>query len=86
MARYRVEIKRKAAKELGELDPALGRRILILIEALSSEPRPRNCRKLFGSESCYRLRAGPYRVLYEIDDEAKTVTISAVGHRREVYR
>jgi mRNA interferase RelE/StbE len=34
----------------------------------------------------YRIRVGVYRVLYEVDDRRKRVTIYSVGHRREVYR
>lgn len=31
-------------------------------------------------------RRGPYRVLYLIDDEARTVTVTAVSHRADAYR
>ena len=34
----------------------------------------------------YRIRIGTYRVVYEIDDNRKTVTIVTVGHRGDVYR
>lgn len=85
MAQYQIEIRRTAIKELAELSPDLGRRILEAIESLAPNPRPRQCRKLKGSENCYRLRIGAYRVLYQIDDKAKVVIVSAVGHRREVY-
>ena len=33
-----------------------------------------------------RIRIGDYRVVYEIDDEAKTVDVTRIAHRREVYR
>jgi mRNA interferase RelE/StbE len=49
------------------------------------EPRPANCQKLKGRDA-WRIRVGDYRVVYEIDDQARTVTILDVGHRREVYR
>ncbi len=32
-----------------------------------------------------RLRVGNYRVIFEIEDEVKTVLIIKIGHRREVY-
>ncbi|MFN8455653.1 MAG: type II toxin-antitoxin system RelE/ParE family toxin [Anaerolineae bacterium] len=37
-------------------------------------------------EPGYSLRVGVYRILYEIDDAARVVTIYRVKHRREVYR
>ncbi len=86
MAEYQVQIKRIASKELEDLKPSLGRKILESIETLASNPRPRQCRKLSGSKDSYRLRIGVYRVVYQIDDKTKMVTVSAVGHRREVYR
>lgn len=34
----------------------------------------------------WSARRGGYRVLYEIDDESRTVTVTAVEHRADVYR
>ncbi|MBC8254677.1 MAG: type II toxin-antitoxin system RelE/ParE family toxin, partial [Ardenticatenia bacterium] len=34
----------------------------------------------------YSLRVGVYRILYDIDDDTRTVTIYRVKHRREAYR
>jgi len=34
----------------------------------------------------WRIRAGDYRVIYEIDDRRRTVDISAVRHRSDAYR
>ena len=31
-------------------------------------------------------RRGPYRVLYLVDDEARTVTVTSVSHRADAYR
>jgi mRNA interferase RelE/StbE len=31
-------------------------------------------------------RRGTFRVLYEVDAEARVVTILAIGHRRDIYR
>jgi mRNA interferase RelE/StbE len=42
--------------------------------------------KLQGSGKGYRIRVGDYRILYEIDDAAETVTVTTVAHRRESYR
>ena len=34
----------------------------------------------------FAARRGQYRVVYQIDDEAKTVTVLDVDHRRDIYR
>jgi mRNA interferase RelE/StbE len=59
--------------------------IVEAILSLSENPRPPSHRKL-ANRSEVRIRVGNYRVLYLIDDENLTVTITAIGHRREVYR
>jgi mRNA interferase RelE/StbE len=49
-------------------------------------PRPAGCTKLAGTADGYRIRVGDYRIVYLIDDAAQIVTVTRVGHRREVYR
>jgi mRNA-degrading endonuclease RelE of RelBE toxin-antitoxin system len=34
----------------------------------------------------YRMRAGDYRVIYQIRGEVLLVLVVKVGHRREIYR
>jgi len=34
----------------------------------------------------WRIRAGDYRIIYEICEQDKSVTILHVGHRRNVYK
>jgi mRNA interferase RelE/StbE len=88
VAAYRILIKTSARKELVQVGPARAdrQRIVRRIEALAKEPRPPGCEKLRGSEDRYRVRQGHYRVIYEIEDTARTVTIVKIGHRRDVYR
>lgn len=83
---YTITFARSARKELERLDKKLGLRILDKIEALSAAPRPPGCKKLQGEESLWRIRIGDYRVIYSVDDKQKIVDVSAVRHRREIYR
>lgn len=85
MESYRLEVKRSAAKEIGGLPKADCQRVVAKIQRLASSPRPNGCEKLSGAEK-YRIRQGDYRILYEIDDSTKLVTIAKVGNRREIYR
>jgi mRNA interferase RelE/StbE len=41
---------------------------------------------LVGSESDWRIRVGDYRVIYEIDDDARHVRVMFIRHRRDAYR
>jgi mRNA interferase RelE/StbE len=85
VASYSLELKKSAAKELGELPSKDCARVIGRIQALAEEPRPHGSEKLSGDEK-YRIRQGVYRVLYEIDDDEARVTILKIAHRREAYR
>lgn len=85
MASYKLAIKQSAAKELEALPNQYRPRVVSRIQALASDPRPDGCQKLSGKEQ-YRIRQGQYRVLYEVDDVNRVVTIVKIGHRRDIYR
>jgi len=85
VASYKVLIKPSAVKDLEALPKKDRQRIVLRIQSLGAEPRPHSCEKLSGADK-YRVRQGDYRVVYSIDDQAQTLLIVKVGHRREVYR
>ena len=37
-------------------------------------------------EGLWAARRGPYRVIYEIDDDAREIRVLRVDHRADVYR
>jgi mRNA interferase RelE/StbE len=82
---YAVLVRSSARRELVKLPPAAAALIDARILAPAGSPRPLGCKKLAGGEG-WRVRVGDYRVVYEVDDAAATVTIVRVAHRREVYR
>ena len=85
MPDYSLEIKPSAQKEMDALDDAMFARLDRKILALAGNPRPAGCKKLKGYKDLWRIRAGAWRVVYEIDDRAEVVTVTRVAHRREVY-
>jgi mRNA interferase RelE/StbE len=85
MGKYRVLIRKSAAAELGRIPKKDLRRVVERIRALGDEPRPQGGEKLSAQER-YRIRQGDYRVVYSIDDAARTVEIFKIGHRSEIYR
>jgi len=87
VAGYRLLIKPSAAKEVEAIGGKRDRqRVVFQIRALAAEPRRVGCEKLAGIEGRFRIRQGNYRVVYFVDDTARTVEVIKVGHRREVYR
>lgn len=86
MARYRIRISRTAERQIRKL-PLDGRaRVARAVQGLAVDPFPTGCRKLTGYDDVFRVRAGPYRVLYSVNGGTLVVIVLKVGRRRNVYR
>jgi mRNA interferase RelE/StbE len=83
---YRVYLERAAERDLKALPAEQFDRVVSKIRALGGNPRPSGCRKLAGSENDWRIRVGPYRVVYEIGDGEQAVRVMRVRPRRTAYR
>lgn len=81
---YEVLIRRRAQKALADIPLRDYERVKASIFALGDNPRPQGCLKLAGRPG-WRIRIGDYRVIYEVDDPNRTVTILDFGNRRDVY-
>lgn len=81
---YEVLILRRAQKQLSNLPKQNYSRTRDLIAALATKPRPPGCKKLTAREG-WRIRSGDYRIVYEIDDSQRRVTVLDIGHRKNIY-
>lgn len=84
--RYQIIILPLAKRQLKKLPRSVQPVIIGVIEALVKNPRPRGAKKLTGLENLYRIRAGDYRIIYQIQDEKLVVAVVKVGNRRDIYR
>lgn len=82
---YSVRVLRQAVKDIATLPREYVRPITEHIDRLQENPRPPDAKRLKGTTD-YSLRVGVYRVLYDIDDGAQSVTVYRVKHRRDAYR
>ena len=85
MAKYKITIKKSAAKELQDIGKKDLRRIVKRIQSLARNPRPHGCQKL-SSKGRFRIRHGDYRIVYSVEDKDCIVDIVKIGHRREINR
>ncbi len=85
MAKYSVFIKRSAQKELEALPKGYLLPITKIIASLAIEPRPHGSEKLTGDDK-YRIRKGPFRIVYSIQDYELTIWVVKIAHRKKVYR
>jgi mRNA interferase RelE/StbE len=85
MVKYKIEVKKSAAKELNSIPTKDLKKILKTIQELSNNPRPQGCLKLTNQEN-YRIRVGNYRILYSVKDDILTIYVVKIGHRKNIYR
>jgi mRNA interferase RelE/StbE len=84
---YRVELAPAAQRDLRRLPREFQERLAAPIQALADNPRPPGVRKIRGEERAWRIRVGPFRVVYDIHDDRSLVVVLKVARRRETtYR
>lgn len=83
---YQIEMAPAARRALGRLGFDVRQKIDHAILALELNPRPSGCVKLTGGLDLWRIRAGDYRIVYQIRDEKLLLLVVRIGHRRDVYR
>jgi len=83
--RYSLQIKQSALKELQRLAKPDRQRLIEAIDQLMENP---HVGKLLKGEfsGLRRIRAGDYRVIYEINEGQVLVLVVRVAHRKQVYR
>lgn len=84
--RYAITFKPSAGRAFDRLPADAKKRVAAVIDDLASDPRPRGVSKLAGETDLFRIRAGDYRVIYQIQDRELLVLVVRIGHRRDVYR
>ncbi len=83
---YAIQFKPAALRQLAKLPREIQKRVASKIEALGAEPFPAGCKKLHGKANLWRIRAGDYRVIYQVHANALFILVVSIGNRREVYR
>jgi mRNA interferase RelE/StbE len=86
MVSYNIDFKPSVYKDFRRLPKSVVERVMKRIEKLKDEPFPHGVDKLEGAERLYRVAVGDYRIVYEVDTQAKQIMILYVRHRRDVYR
>lgn len=81
-----VRVMGPARRQLERLPIAVAAAVLETLGAIASNPRRLGKPLRFELEGCFLARRGPYRVIYRIDEAARTVFVLAIAHRADVYR
>jgi mRNA interferase RelE/StbE len=84
--KYRVELKKSAAKVLKKIPKSDQRRICDRIDSLSENLPDTSTTKIKGVNPFHKIRVGDYRIIYEIHGDILVIMVLKIGHRKEVYR
>ena len=82
----RIKIDKRAEKQLNALPKRDFDYVVERIKQLEETFFPEGCKKLKGSGNYYRIRAGHYRIFYEIVNDKPIVIIIRIANRKKVYR
>ena len=82
---YSVTLSPLAVRQLDMLNENQMKPIIRAFEVLKVNPRPSGVKKLKGRPG-YRVRAGNYRIIYQIFDSELRINVLAFGDRKDIYR
>ena len=84
---FELRVTGPAQRQLGRLNESAATAIAeFMLTALIENPH-RVCRPLQRElAGLHSARRGVYRIIYEIDDNAHTVTVLRIDHRAHAYR
>jgi mRNA interferase RelE/StbE len=84
---YEVHVASAAHRQLSRLPARAAAAVIEFITAVLPENPQRLSKPLVGEfEGLRSARRGDYRVLVDIDEEARTVLVVRIAHRADVYR
>lgn len=81
---YRVVQTTDADAEVSRLAPEPRRNYRRAVSELRRDPRGDHAKKLDRYETLWRVPIGGWRIIFNVDPEARVVTILRVGRRRTV--
>lgn len=85
----KVEISKKALKNLKQIDKSIARMLLAWIEKhLEGADNPRIHGKGLSHDKkgIWRYRVGNYRILANIKDDILVILLIDFGHRKDIYK
>lgn len=83
---WTVEVAAPARRAIDRLPEKVATAVVETLAAIAGDPYRLGRPLKLDLEGLRAARRGPYRVIYEIDEERRVVTARAIGHRADVYR
>jgi mRNA interferase RelE/StbE len=83
---WRLVLAGTAARDIERLPEKYATAVAEMSPAIAENPRRLGKPLRFELDGRWAARRGPYRVIYALDEKARTVNVLAVAHRADVYR
>lgn len=74
-----------ARRQFDRLPISVASAVLETLDAIAASPKRLGKPLTLEHEGRYSARRGPYRIIYEPDEDGHAVVVIAIGHRRDVY-
>ena len=81
-----VILKPAAEKQFRALPGKDQKRVAQVLDQLESTSTPDGCKKLSNNDDVWRVRKGPYRVLYTSPNDDGEIEVLKIAHRRDAYK
>lgn len=80
---YSLIFDKKALNFLNKLDKEMKNRIWDKLQQCKENPFlfVKHLEKISG----YKIRVGDYRIIVDIDESSKTISVLKIGHRKNIY-
>jgi len=83
---YSIEFRPSVLKSLKRLPKQDLVKIKNKIDSLSKNLPDPTTTKLKGNNPFHRIRAGNYRIIYEINNNQLIVLVVKIGHKKDIYK
>lgn len=85
-ANRRLIVTPSAERGLSRLPEKAAAAAIETLEAIAGNPRRLGKRLRLDLEGLYVARRGPYRIIYELDQDNRSISVVAIAHRADAYR
>jgi len=83
---YTIKFRPAVEKNLRTLPQKELIRIKRKIEALAENLPDPAITKMKGNNKFHKIKAGDYRIIYEIHDDTLVILVAKIGHRKDIYK
>ncbi|WP_027008180.1 type II toxin-antitoxin system RelE family toxin [Conexibacter woesei] len=85
-APWQLVVAGPAARNLEQLPTRYATAVIEALSAIATNPHRLGKPLRFELTGRWSARRGPYRIIYAIDDDTRTITVLAIAHRADIYR